>query len=157
VAVVDHFAVFGLPESYALDPDDLERRFHELSRKLHPDRFVKAAPRERVQALQAATALNDAYKVLKDPVKRAEHVIARRGHGIGEHDKVDAAFLMEMLELREENGHDKEAQKADMRARIEAAMAEIKDGAPDAQVKDALVRLRYFRRFLNELEGKEEL
>ncbi|MGA6973924.1 MAG: hypothetical protein WBY93_20010, partial [Candidatus Binatus sp.] len=43
-APLDCFAALGLPRKLTIDLDALERRYHELSRKLHPDRFVSKGP-----------------------------------------------------------------------------------------------------------------
>ena len=43
-APLDCFAALGLPRKLTLDLDALERRYHELSRKIHPDRFASKRP-----------------------------------------------------------------------------------------------------------------
>jgi molecular chaperone HscB len=75
----DYFQFFGLERKLALDPADLESRFHKLSRRLHPDRFARATPAERERALEASAVLNDAYRTLRDPVARAEYVLKQQG------------------------------------------------------------------------------
>lgn len=75
----DYFQFFGLERKLALDPGDLESRFHKLSRQLHPDRYARATPAERERALEASAVLNDAYRTLRDPVARAEYVLKQRG------------------------------------------------------------------------------
>ena len=62
----DYFSLLGLAREFALDLPGLERRFRELSRQLHPDRFARAEPRERRLSLERATRLNDAYRALRD-------------------------------------------------------------------------------------------
>jgi molecular chaperone HscB len=161
-AGADKFALLGLTRGYAVDGEALERRFRELSRRLHPDRFAKAGAKERMLSLQASTALNDAYRVLRDPVKRAEYLLELAGARIGENDPVDPEFLMEMLELREASpGKDHEALARDVRGRRDAALREVErlfasGGAPEA-IKHQLTSMRYFQRFLNEMEGREEI
>ena len=99
----DHFATFGLPRAFAVDASELETRFRELSRNVHPDRFARAPPRERRLALAAATALNDAYRTLRHPRRRAEHLLALRGVEVGARGgaPVEPEFLEAQLELRE--------------------------------------------------------
>src|SRR4029079_10447293 len=75
----DYFAVLGVPRAYALDVSALEARYKELSRKLHPDRFARADPRAKRAALQRTVQLNEAWRALKDPVKRAEYLLELGG------------------------------------------------------------------------------
>src|SRR4051794_6410518 len=70
-----HFAVFALAPSPDLDVAALEKQYRELSLKLHPDRFARADAHERRLSLEQTTALNDAFKTLKDPVRRAFYLL----------------------------------------------------------------------------------
>src|SRR5690348_7830104 len=70
----DKFAVLGFAPSFDA-PQGLDDRYRALSRKLHPDRFARAGAQERRYSLEQTTRLNDAYKILKDPVRRAEHLL----------------------------------------------------------------------------------
>jgi molecular chaperone HscB len=99
-----YFSVFGLPREYALDPADLERRFREQSRQLHPDRFARAEPRERRVSLERATLLNDAYRALKDWRSRAGYLLKLAGTDVFVEGRTfaDPDFLEEQLEWREE-------------------------------------------------------
>ncbi len=75
----DYFRFFDLPEELHLDLADLEKRYYALSRKWHPDRFARKSDAERNEAEQNTALLNDAYRTLKDPVRRAEYVLSRHG------------------------------------------------------------------------------
>lgn len=75
----DYFAFFGLPQKLKIDEAELEQRFHQLSWKLHPDNFVKASEFERNLALERSSELNDAYRALREPVLRVEHLLLREG------------------------------------------------------------------------------
>ena len=99
----DYFSLFGLPREYGLDAADLERRFRERSRLVHPDRFAKADPRERRVALERATRLNDAHRVLRDWRQRAGYLLRLASQDpFGDPRAVhDPEFLEEQLELRE--------------------------------------------------------
>ena len=160
----DAFAVFGLPRHYAVDLGDLERRLRELSRKHHPDRFATAPAADRVRALGAATALNDAYRLLKRPDARAQHLLALHGMPITEADRLPQDFLVDVLELREELAEADPSRRAeleaDVRGRQQAAMARVERALtsepPDlAAAKADLMTLRYFDRFLAEVEGRD--
>ena len=66
------FHFFGLDQKLSIDLSDLQKRFYELSRQWHPDRFSRRSPAEQAQSLEATSILNDGYRTLRDPVKRAE-------------------------------------------------------------------------------------
>jgi len=75
----DYFSVFGLEPRLNLDLAALELEFHRLSRKLHPDRFARAQQNERQWSLAGTALLNDAYRTLKDPLRRTEYVLKLSG------------------------------------------------------------------------------
>jgi molecular chaperone HscB len=164
-AKADHFAVFGLERRYDIDAADLEARYRERSRKLHPDRFATADARARRASLAHGVQMNEARGVLKDPIRRAEYLLGLDGVLVPK--EAPPALLMEILELREELGDARAAGRHDevqamaraMRARMAAALGDIADGfaAGDGKrVADRLIELRYFRRFLDEVAVHEE-
>jgi molecular chaperone HscB len=71
----NYFSVFGLKPQLNIDLPALEQEFHRLSRKLHPDRFARAQDQERQWSLADTALLNDAYRTLKDPLRRTEYVL----------------------------------------------------------------------------------
>jgi molecular chaperone HscB len=97
----DYYALLGLERTLSLSTDDLQRRFYELSRQLHPDRFMRKSERERHYSLDASSILNDAYRALRDPVKRAQYVLSQEGFDIGEQRSKDVPpeLLEEVFEL----------------------------------------------------------
>ncbi|HET7824377.1 MAG TPA: Fe-S protein assembly co-chaperone HscB [Anaeromyxobacter sp.] len=124
----DHFSLLGLDREYALDPAVLDRRFRELSRQLHPDRFARAEPRERRLSLERATRLNDAHRSLKDWRRRAAYLLKLAGTDVFAEGRTfaDPDFLEEQLEWREKlaiaqadgDGAALEAIAADARQRL---------------------------------------
>src|ERR1039457_7019617 len=80
----DYFSVFGLEPKLNLDLTALEHEFHRLSRKLHPDRFARALENEKRWSLADTALLNDAYRTLKDPIRRTEYLLKLLGAEIGE-------------------------------------------------------------------------
>src|SRR5215510_14573296 len=75
----DYFAFFGLPRKLDVDAAHLERRFRDLSRQFHPDYFYNASPAERLASLERSSYLNDAYRALRNPISRIEHLLAIEG------------------------------------------------------------------------------
>ena len=77
----EYFSVFGLEPRLNLDLAALEREFHRLSRRLHPDRFTRASENEKQWSLADTALLNDAYRTLKDPLRRTEYLLKLAGRG----------------------------------------------------------------------------
>jgi molecular chaperone HscB len=98
---LNYYDFFEIPHRLALDTKDLEQRFYALSRKWHPDRFARAGAEERQQALDASALLNDGYRVLRDPVQRANYLLKEHGFDIGEQQTKDVPpeLLEEVFEL----------------------------------------------------------
>lgn len=102
-ADTDYFSVFGLPRKLALDANDLELRFHQLSWKLHPDNFAGASEAERELAVDRSSQLNDAYRALREPLGRVEYLLGLAGMRKEGQQKQQAPpeLLEEVFELNE--------------------------------------------------------
>jgi molecular chaperone HscB len=84
---VDYFTFFGLPRKLNIDVGSLGQEFYQLSRKLHPDLFSGADKREQEWSLEQSSQLNDAYRTLKDPIKRTEYLLRLEGVELEEQSK----------------------------------------------------------------------
>lgn len=84
---VDYFTFFGFPRKLNLDEKLLEQEFYNLSRKLHPDLYARAEAPEQEWSLQQSSLLNDAYRTLKDPIKRTEYLLRLEGVELEEQSK----------------------------------------------------------------------
>jgi molecular chaperone HscB len=166
----DKFAVLGVPLRYDIDDAGLDERFRALSRKLHPDRFARASAKERRFSLEQTTLVNDAYRTLQNPARRAEHLLELRGVRPVSDTAMPEEFLEEamadrekLLEARMEDGNDGVEQlAAGIRKKRDAAMEEIgralrapEPGPSDlSRVSELLARLRYYARYLDEAAGR---
>jgi molecular chaperone HscB len=84
---VDYFEFFGFPRKLNLDTAALEKEFYILSRRLHPDMSAQADAQERAWSLEQSSLLNDAYRTLKDPIKRTEYLLRLEGVELEEQSK----------------------------------------------------------------------
>ncbi len=98
---MDYFEVFGLPRLLGIDTAALEKTFHQLSRKYHPDYFTTGSPAEKTQAVRMTALLNDAYRTLRHPVHRVEYLINLYGFK-PDGSKVPQSLLMEVFEINEQ-------------------------------------------------------
>ena len=179
----DHFRVFGLPRKFDLDMSDLERRYKEMTKVLHPDRFARADGRARRASLERSVQLNLAWSTLSEPVPRAEYLLSLQGIEVGESasskksgevdnratQPVDTALLIEVMDLREALAEARSrgdrakvaSLVADVQAHHDKEMAEVAAGfaaaKPDlAAIAARMVAARYYRRFLEEAEADRE-
>ncbi len=74
-----YFEVFGLPPKLQLDTAALEKSFYRLSREFHPDRFASKPAEEQAAATEKSSLLNDAYRTLRDPIRRTEYLLETEG------------------------------------------------------------------------------
>lgn len=101
---IDHFTRLGLPPGFEIDFDTLERQYFGFQRRLHPDRFASKSGKEKALSQSQATALNEAYETLKDPLKRAAYLLGLLGHPVDLTacgTIADRELLMEQMEKRE--------------------------------------------------------
>jgi len=124
----DYFALFEMPRKLWIDMNALEQKFLKLSWKLHPDNFVNATETERELSLKRSSELNDAYRVLRDPVARVEYLLGLENmRKEGEHkQQATPELLEEVFELNESLDALREAKSsgsdlAALKARLESA------------------------------------
>src|SRR5579871_4705154 len=86
-APVDYFTFFGLPPKLDVNLPGLEKDFYELSRKLHPDLNARAGSQEQEWSLEQSSLLNDAYRTLRDPIKRTQYLLKLEGIELEEQSK----------------------------------------------------------------------
>jgi molecular chaperone HscB len=157
---MDYFEVFGLPKILGIDLAALEKTFHELSRKYHPDYFSTASPAEKTQAVRMTALLNDAYRTLRLPIRRVEYLLSLYGFK-PDGSKVPQALLMEVFEINEqldevkagrasvEEGDSLRAQIKEKRERFDKELEKasldwdelVQSGAPEAARKEHLAKL----------------
>lgn len=158
------FALLGLAERYQLPSSEIEAAYFARSKQWHPDNFASAPAANRIVALSNSRALNDAYKTLKKSTTRAEALLALAGVVIGDHERLEPAFLMEILEQREALAEARAAAQLDAVTAMQQAMVArrtavvaLLDPAFSAgdlvQAKQHLIVLRYLDRYLEECDA----
>jgi len=99
----DHFQLFNLPATFAIDAAALDRAYRSVQGHVHPDRFAAGTAAEHRVAMQWATQANQAYSTLKSPLKRAVYLCERAGESIDaeSNTSMPTEFLMQQLQWRE--------------------------------------------------------
>lgn len=169
--MTDPFATLGVARRFTLPRAELEQRHRDLSRALHPDRHVSAPPSERQLALSKAVDVNEAFRALRDPLTRAGALLDLAGVGLHDRDRPGPEVLMAVMELREslDEARNDPARIASLRKKVQSAIAEAEArvaeafDAPDgytaktlASAREAVIQLRYYRRFEEEAEALED-
>lgn len=175
----DYFHVLGVERRFAVELPELERRYKELTKVLHPDRFARADARARKASMERSVQVNEAWRTLRDPVRRAEYLLRLGGIDVGAEGgpsrtgsgrlAVPPALLMEVMELREGLA---EARAAGDQARVAALAADVRRRRDEAMsgvsrafaasapklddIAGLLVAVRYHDRFLEEVTAIEE-
>ena len=179
-AGLDPFAVFGIDRRFAVDREALESLYRKLARQAHPDRFVRADARTRRLAMQRAVELNDAWRIIKDPVARAEALLLLRGVDVtreggavrvgaeaaGAPIRASQDLLMEMMEKNEAVADARaagdqttvDAIAREANGRVDALMAnvatQLDEGGPVEPIAQDLMAVRYWRRLLEDVAGQ---
>jgi len=162
----DYFALFGLPPRYRFDLGGLEAAYRALQSEVHPDRFATAHEVERRLALQSSARVNEAYRALKDPIGRAQHLLSLRGIDVFSETETDLPldFLERQLERREAVAEAKarrdtlglEILLAEARADTAALESELGDRLDETQdfnaARTVLRELRFLHKVIADIE-----
>ncbi|TCN85409.1 co-chaperone HscB [Shewanella fodinae] len=100
---MNYFELFEIPQRFDVDIAELANRYRELQKAVHPDKFANAGEQQKLLAISKTAQVNDGYQTLKDPIRRAEHMLLLRGVDIDNESTTmkDSGFLMQQLEWRE--------------------------------------------------------
>jgi molecular chaperone HscB len=174
---MDPFVALGVEPKFDLDIKEVEKRHRDLSRALHPDKFASSGATERKISLTQAADVNEAWRIVRDPIRRAEALFERSGIAIGETNEPmpSQEFLMEMLEQRESLEEAKLAHEANaardlgslIEERAKKAEEALAQGFANASKEEnaigsltvllqTLGELRFYRRFLDEVTAIED-
>ncbi len=170
---MNYFQLFKLPAKFDLDLTELGSRYLQLQKQFHPDQHAAGSERDRLLAVQHAANINDAYHSLKQPLLRAEHLLALRGLKISNEQRsfTDPAFLMQQMELREQladinSSHDPDAvihstdqliqqEKKQLQQQLAAALdADCRE--QDQLAAELIRKLKFFYKLQQELELIEQ-
>jgi molecular chaperone HscB len=166
-ATVTHFEIFGLTPSVDLDVPALEAKYRELSLANHPDRV---GAERRLEAVQKTAAINDAMKVLRDPVLRAVYLLKLNGVDLDRDDTrqtMPMDFLEKILEQREQLEIAKSQKNLPKARALAAEVSHLCDSVLSAgqqalrrgdfaAASSALAKVRYYTRFMEEVDAIEE-
>ena len=172
------YAVLGLKDRRLnLDLMDLEERLFQLSKKFHPDRFAGKSAAEVQFSHDHSSAVNNAYRVLKNPISRAKHAVEKE---LGSIEDKSASVPMDMADLffevhehldaiREANGNPPEealaavaSAESELRQKVRDLEMELMnlfveyDEHPDRttveQMKEVLSHRSYIQSFLRQVD-----
>jgi molecular chaperone HscB len=160
----NHFDLFHLPQRFAIDSAALDKAYHEVQNRVHPDKFVHAGDAEKRVAMQWATRANEAYQTLRNPFKRAAYLCELNGIDlqIESNTAMPSAFLLQQMEWREAldevkatknlDGLEKlEAELLEARAREIDRIGELLDANNFAEAGKAVRQLMFLEKFGEEI------
>lgn len=152
----NYFSLFELSEIFDIDVKVLEKKYFELQRNFHPDKFTGRSDKEKIAAIHKASEINEGYKVLKNPLSRAEYLLSLLGIS---DIKPSQELLMEALEQREElstaeNYEDIKTIENKNNESRNTILSEISQRFLDGDFKTAsqlTIKLKYLEKFAEEI------
>lgn len=155
----------GPPPSSAFSPDlkQLRKEFLQLQGKAHPDLAPEGQKR---QAEALSSRINEAYKTLQDPLKRAQYLLSLQGIDVEDESAKlsENALLMEVMEAREaveevEREEDLTSIRAENDERIADSVGRLEvmfaQGKMEGAAQEA-IRLRYWKNIEESIQGWEK-
>lgn len=154
------FEILGLPVQFPLELKTLENAYFSAQRATHPDRYIGKPEAERLAAISRSQLVNDAYETLKNPLRRAEHLLEIQGiFALDDSATVPPALLMEMMELREglseagHNGAELARRMDDLKTRANQTLAAIErafEAKDYAAATEETMRFQYLGKAIEE-------
>ncbi len=161
------FELFELPVSYDVDLSQVQKKYMELQKQVHPDKFANASDAEKRLSMQQTSWLNEAQTTLKNPVSRAIYLLKLKGTDINLENEttMDAAFLMQQLEMRERLEHIKkeddplaalDVMAKDLKAATQDMMASFSVSYESEQIDEArewIRKLQFMQKAKKEIDN----
>ncbi len=160
----NHFELFGLPATFAIDADRLDQAYRDIQAEIHPDRFAHAGDAEKRLSMQWTTRINEAYQTLRKPFERARYLLLLRGIDAmaAGNTHMPADFLMRQMTWREAladaNGDTPAltALERELRDHARELQQELADRIDQRQdwpaAAETLRKLRFMEKLLEEID-----
>ncbi len=138
---LDYFTCFGIPRRLSIDQSKLEAKFYELSRAFHPDFFQNKSEEEQTISLGNSAMLNTAYRILRDPIQRAEYLLDLEAGSVKDiRTSPPADLFEEILELQETLGEYRATDRASddaatLRAKLQTERATLERRQQDMETQ----------------------
>jgi molecular chaperone HscB len=133
----DYFRALGIPRKLVIDNAALEAMYHELGRKIHPDRFASSAPNLRAMSLSGTALLTRSYRTLRDPIARGLYWLELNGEKLAENNKnVPADLAATVFEVQEQLADFRTANgdaSRELKKEIETRRGELQSTIDEAQ------------------------
>ncbi|XP_011552817.3 iron-sulfur cluster co-chaperone protein HscB [Plutella xylostella] len=157
----NYFKVIGVQETYNLDPNVLAKRYKELQKFLHPDKFANRDSKELEVSEEYSSLVNEAYNTLLEPLARGIYMLRLKGQEIPEQTDHDPEFLMEIMEINEavesaETEADIMKLNKENKSVIESLQKQLSSSFSDGDMKQVtklLARLKYYTSIENQIQG----
>lgn len=162
------FELLGLEPRFSQDRAAIDRRWKELQREVHPDKFAAQGAAAQRLAMQWSVRINEAYQRLKDPLHRAAYLCDIHGCPVNAQSNtaMPADFLIQQMQWREalEEAQDPESlekiradvmlSKQTMLQKCEHFLDELQDYPQAvAQVRG----LMFLQKFLQDIDARLEV
>ncbi|KAH0956569.1 hypothetical protein HN011_003821 [Eciton burchellii] len=98
-----YFDIIGIKKDYNVTNEEIQKKYKELQKMLHPDKFSNKSEKERQISENLSSLINKAYSTLMHPLKRGLYMLQLEGISIPEGTtNLNPDFLMEIMERNEE-------------------------------------------------------
>lgn len=150
------FELFFLPQKFEIDLVELEKKYLEFQKQLHPDQSSSGDISKSIE-------INQAYKILSDDFSRACYLLQLQGIDIL-HDekalKVEIATLEEAIELQEKISKITKDEIDNLRKKINSEFKSlIIEAMQSSEIKASaqlLVRAKYLKKSLEDLKIRKQ-
>jgi molecular chaperone HscB len=168
----NYYELFNLPVSFEVDLSVLSERYRSLQSAVHPDKFANAGDVDRRLAVQQSSRINEAFQILKNPLRRARYLLELRGLDMDSDTdtSMEPQFLMQQMELRERleavnrsthPGKDLAEINDDIDEVLKGIMRELREAFStngDVLVaRDCVRRMQFMQRLQEEAQNLEEI
>ncbi|XP_057784689.1 iron-sulfur cluster co-chaperone protein HscB homolog [Salvia miltiorrhiza] len=160
---IDYFQIFGLGRKYSIEVGELEKKYKDWQKKLHPDLVHSKTQREREYAAEQSARVIDAYRTLADPLSRAIYIMKLEGMPVDEEERItDPELLAEIMELREavdeaEDAHALNQIQAQLQEKLRDWSNSFEEAYMRKNFEDGLASIRrmtYYKRANEEIVKK---
>jgi len=152
------FEIFAISPNFEIDLDQLEQKYFAFQKQFHPDSAS-------VADIEQSIAINQAYKILSNPIARASYILQLNGIDIEDDSqapKPDLATLHEILELQEMvaeiSSNDAKNLAKNLQQKIKSLLQEVATSLENkafATAAQILIKAKYFDKTLRDLKNKK--